>query len=216
MSKVGVGWSSSTALNKSNIHSKNDLEGIPDKDVEAQRPARRSIIQRITGMGPKPQVAGETGRRMCGSVIKFNMNRGLHDIEGTNQQSNEDRGEIRSDEKHVTSKSQDSTEGKPNNYFVSVYFHKRSQCYEVDTYDITTFKELNRIYIRAESVKDITDSTKKRSRMSFISGQAADKKLSVKFAQLMSFTMDANGRLCVDILRADRHNSSKCLSYMCV
>lgn len=92
------------------------------------------------------------------------------------------------------------------NSVVSVYHHKAAKCYEVVTYDITSKKELNRLYVPADKVADVA----KTKRLSFIGSQDPAENLSKKFSRLMSFTHDSEkGAPRAHILGADTEKPGK-------
>lgn len=211
---------------------KNNPNGISDR---SSRPARRSILQRFTGIGTKSAGVSEVGSRLCGSIIKFKLNTNPHDNAGytencklnngmggnqivTIKNGDDNSSSIKTVEpqKELTIKDSNESSQPELNSVVTVFHHKNASCYEVCTYDIATKKELNRLYVPAEEVTHITE--RKKGRMSFISGgrssfiggnRAVEKKLSMKFGDLMSFTLDDNKKECVDILLPDPKNPSK-------
>ena len=173
---------------------------------------RQSLLKRVLGVVTQ-QSGGEgaKGSRVCGSVIKFQLS--THppdDIEQKEDARKISKGIITPDNqsKHALNRVRhtDANNNKQPelNSVVTVFHHKASSCYEVSTYDINTKTELNRLYVPAEKVADLTE--KKRARMSFMGSSGshdgdAEKKLSIRFGDLMAFTLDENQQPRVDILR---------------
>ena len=197
-----------------------------NENKSSSRPARPSILQRITSMRSiRPGDQREEGSRVCGMVTKFQLNTNPHDgvadYVATCEEKNEegDTTPFKRTQNETTPHNDNNNNNNSNNNnnqpelnsVVTVFHHKASSCYEVSTYDINTKTELNRLYVPAEEVADLTE-TKKR-RMSFLGGGGGmEKSLSAKFGDLMAFTHDENQQPCVDILRPDPDNPSKSTS----
>jgi hypothetical protein len=235
MSKVShsKGWSTSTAIKQENSAPISENEhrdvstgaGTNTDDGTLRRPVRRSILQRFTGLGSpgKPGARAEGGSRLCGSLVKFKLEKNPCDV-NLEGKDNSDTAQVAGAPIDATtqvdgSRTEEKTSSQPElNSVVTVFHHKESSCYEVVTFDINNNTELNRMYVPAEEVNHhlLAEKKKRRGRMSFMGGaQAAEKKLSIKFSELMVFTLDHNQQLCVDILKPDVKNPSK-EQYNCI
>lgn len=88
---------------------------------------------------------------------------------------------------------------------ISVYHHRRAACYEIVAFNIAKDTEMNRLYVPASEVKELT---RRKTRLSFVNA-TSHKKISEKFADLLMFTIDENKNQVMGFKRTDSSKTNK-------
>lgn len=218
----GPSWSSSTAIKYKDPESLSNSPPASPPKSQQNKPqdkpkGRQSILQRITNLrkpssGEIPSADKVTGSRLCASVMKFSHCDDPYVIDGSTVDSNG-----KPVKSGTAEEAKDGGEAQPNgpstplNAVVSVIHHKVAQCYEVVSYDVDNSYELNRLYVPAAEVSDLT----KKTRLSFMGGPP-EESLAVKFSNIMAFTFDSEKRaFCAHIVRPNEKNSAgKCATVL--
>lgn len=203
------GWTSSTAIKYQDPETlANSPPVTPTKsqlNKSSDKPkARQSILHRITNLRKsssedlvnKDKV---TGSRVCASLINIDYCDKPLEAEGSIGDYRKPVNSDRTEEVKDGGESPPKVPSTPLKVVVSVIHHKAAQCYEVVSYDVNKSCELNRLYVPADDVSDLT----KKKRISFIGGPA-EESLAVKMSKIMAFTFDSKkGVSCAHIVRPD-------------
>jgi hypothetical protein len=163
--------------------------------------ARRSILQQFASIIKKQTDEKEEADHVCESVSQFAFHKHPIDIIAEGHEGAKEK------------KSQHEKQPQLNTV-VTLFYHKAAACYEVVTFDTDNARELNRLYIPADEVKTVTQ--KKRTRISFYGGGEAldNKKLSAKFASLLTLAWDGDHNPYMDCLRPNGNDSSKSIDFI--
>ena len=94
---------------------------------------------------------------------------------------------------------------------ISVYHHRRAACYEIVAFNIAKDTEMNRLYVPASEVKELT---RRKTRLSFVNA-TSHKKISEKFADLLMFTIDENKNHVMGFKRTDSSKTSQYVLCYC-